>query len=76
MNDVDSRGGIHENSNSLNGSGWEVDFGFSKNRVRRFKYEDGILKNRLLQPYPDFAEEQASKKSLERILSGKPSDER
>jgi hypothetical protein len=22
LNDVDARGGIHENSNSLNGSGW------------------------------------------------------
>ena len=36
LNDVDSRGGLNEQSNKINGSGWEIDYGWQRNRVRNY----------------------------------------
>ena len=69
LNDVDARGGIHENSNSLNGSGWQIDYGWSRNRVRNFKNQGiGDSDSRPFKgkepPKADFDEEKAEKKLL------------
>ena len=81
LNDVSARGGFNENANSLNGDGWEIDHGWSRNSYRHFDEDDldthfnETKTTQLSQPPVDLEEERAAKRGLDRILKGEERDD-